>query len=75
MKIKSEREYKECEARVEELIQRGTALGDMELLSDEEKNEFCELSDALDEYGKAYHPLPGQPSSLLVGASAEMVLA
>lgn len=47
----------------------------MELLSDEEKNEFCELSDALDEYGKAYHPLPGQPSSLLVGASAEMVLA
>ena len=75
MKIYNEREYKDYEARVEELIQRGTALGDMELLSDEEKSEFCKLSDALDEYGKAHHPLPGQPSSLVVGTLAEMSLA
>ncbi len=68
MTIKSEQEYKDYEARVERLIERGTELGDMELLSDEEKEEFTMLSDALDEYGRAYHPLPGQMSTLLTDA-------
>jgi hypothetical protein len=40
MIIKSEKEYKDYEARVEKLMQRGTELGDMELLTDEEKAEF-----------------------------------
>lgn len=68
MTIKNEKEYKEFEARIEQLIQRGTELGDMELLSEQEKAEFIQLSDALDEYGKAYHPLPGQMSTLLADA-------
>lgn len=68
MTIKNEKEYKEYEARMEKLIQRGTELGDMELLSEEEKAEFTKLSEALDEYGRAYHPLPGQMSSLLTDA-------
>ena len=68
MKIKDEQEYKEKEARLEVLIQRGTELGDMELLCDEDKHEFMELSEALDEYGRAYHPLPGQMSSRLTDA-------
>lgn len=62
--IKNEKEYKDYETRLEAIIQRGTELGDMELLSDEEKAEFVSLSDALDEYGSAYHPLPGQMSPL-----------
>ena len=68
MTIKNEKEYKDYEARVESLIQRGTELGDMELLSTEDKEEFARLSKALDEYGKAYHPLPGQMSTLLADA-------
>ncbi len=56
MIIKSEKEYKDYEARVEKLMQRGTELGDMELLTDEEKAEFMRLTNALDEYGSAYHP-------------------
>ena len=68
MKIKNENEYKKYEARVEKLIQRGTELGGMERLSGEEKEEFTMLSIALDEYGRAYHPLPGQMSSLLTDA-------
>ena len=40
MIIKSEKEYKDYEARAEKLMQRGTELGDMELLTDEEKAEF-----------------------------------
>ena len=65
MTIKDEKEYKDYEARIEQLIERGTALGDMELLSSEEKAEFTMLSEALDEYGRAYHPLPGRMSTLL----------
>lgn len=68
MIIKSEKEYQDYEARAEALMQRGTELGDMELLSDEDKAEFMQLSEALDEYGSAYHPLPGQMSTLLTDA-------
>jgi len=68
MVIKSEKEYKKYEARAEALMQRGTELGDMEQLSDEEKVEFTQLSEALDEYASAYHPLPGQMSTLLTEA-------
>ena len=39
MTIKNEKEYEEFEARMEQLIQRGTELGDMELLSEQEKAE------------------------------------
>ena len=65
------RKYKDYEARMEKLIGRGTELGDMELLSPEEKAEFTMLSEALDEYGRAYHPLPGRMSTLL---TAQQVL-
>lgn len=68
MTIKNEKQYKEYEALVEGLIQKGTELGDMELLSEAEKAEFTMLSEALDEYGRAYHPLPGQMSTLLANA-------
>lgn len=73
MTIKNEKEYKDYETRVENLIARGTALGDMELLSDEEKAEFTMLSEALDEYGRAYHPLPGRMSTLLAEAILSQV--
>ena len=75
MTIRNEKEYKEYEARVEKLIERGTELGDMELLSPEEKAEFTMLSEALDEYGRAYHPLPGRMSTLLTNAILTQVKA
>ncbi|MCR5818653.1 MAG: helix-turn-helix domain-containing protein [Prevotella sp.] len=68
MIIKNEKEYKKFENRMEVLIQHGTELGDMDLLSEKEKEEFMMLSEALDEYGSAYHPLPGQMSTLLTDA-------
>lgn len=60
MKITNEQEYKIAEEKIERLIQKGTELGDMELLSETEKAEFTALSDALDEYGLKKYPLPGQ---------------
>lgn len=68
MIIKNEKEYKKFENRMETLIQHGTELGNMDLLSEKEKEEFMMLSEALDEYGSAYHPLPGQMSTLLTDA-------
>lgn len=68
MIIQNEKEYKKFENRMETLIQHGTELGDMDLLSEKEKEEFMMLSEALDEYGSAYHPLPGQMSTLLTDA-------
>ncbi len=73
MTIRNEKEYKDYEARLEKLIGRGTELGDMELLSAEEKTEFAMLSDALDEYGRAYHPLPGRMSTILTDAILNQV--
>ncbi len=73
MTIKNEKEYQDYEARIEHLITRGTALGDMELLSDDEKAEFTKLSEALNEYGRAYHPLPGRMSTLLTEAILSQV--
>lgn len=73
MTIRSEKEYKCYEARIEKLMERGTELGDMELLSPEEKTEFTMLSEALDEYGRAYHPLPGRMSTLLTDAILNQV--
>ena len=73
MTIRNEKEYKLYEARVEKLMEHGTELGDMELLSPEEKAEFTMLSEALDEYGRAYHPLPGRMSTLLTDAILNQV--
>lgn len=66
MKINTEEEYHNTELRIEQLIQKGTELGDMELLSDEEKAEFSQLSSLLDDYGIKHHPLPGQMTPILV---------
>ena len=62
MVIKNEIEYRDFENQIELLIKRGTELGDMELLSDDEKAKFIELSTALDEYGKSNYPMPSQVS-------------
>lgn len=50
---------------MEVIIAKGTKLGDMELLSQSDKNEFIRLTDAIHEWEAAYHPLPGKVSSLI----------
>lgn len=63
--IKNESEYKNCRANMENLIAKGTRLGDMELLSEEDKDEFIQLSRAIAEYESAHHPLPGKASAVV----------
>ena len=71
MRIKNEKEYKDYRANMEIIIAKGTKLGDMELLSEEDKDEFIQLSRAIAEYEAAYHPLPGKVSTLLTDTIRE----
>ena len=64
MEIKDEKEYQDYVASKEILIAKGTKLGDMELLSEEDKRIYSRLAGAIHEYEAAYHPLPGKISTL-----------
>lgn len=65
MIIKNDAQYREYKEAMEVIIAKGTELGDMELLSKSDKNEFIRLTDAIHEWEAAYHPLPGKVSSLI----------
>lgn len=68
MKIKTEKEFRAYQAEMESLIAKGTALGDMELLEEEDKTKYVTLSQAVSEWEAAYHPLPGRVSTLITDA-------
>lgn len=65
MIIKNDAQYREHKEAMEVIIAKGTKLGDMELLSQSDKDEFIRLTDAIHEWEAAYHPLPGKVSSLI----------
>ena len=65
MIIKNDAQYREHKEAMEVIITKGTKLGDMELLSQSDKDEFIRLTDAIHEWEAAYHPLPGKVSSLI----------
>lgn len=71
MKIKNEAEYRKMREQFEALIQKGTELTDMELLPDEDKKKYVELSEMLSQWDAAYHPLPGKVSTLVTDAIKE----
>ena len=68
MKISSDSQYREYKKEMEVLIQKGTKLGDMELLSEADKEEFVRLTVAIYEWEAAYHPLPGKVSTVITDA-------
>lgn len=68
MKIKTEKEFRAYQAEKESLIAKGTSLGDMELLSEEDKTRYIALSQAISEWEAAYYPLPGRVSTLITDA-------
>lgn len=65
MIIKNDAQYREHKEAMEVIITKGTKFGDMELLSQSDKDEFIRLTDAIHEWEAAYHPLPGKVSSLI----------
>ena len=71
MIIKSEKEFRDYQANLEIIIAKGTKLGSMELLSVEELDEMDRLAAAIEEYEAAFHPLPGEVSTLLTDTIRE----
>lgn len=68
MKIKTDKEFRTYQAEMEAITVKGTDLGDMELLSEEEKERYIVLSQAISEWEAGYHPLPGRVSTLITDA-------
>ena len=75
MGIGNDAQYRQYKEKVEVLIKKGTALGDMNLLSDDDKEEFVSLTDAIYEWEAAYHPLPGKVSTIITDAIKERMEA
>lgn len=65
MKIKSDAEYRECKRGIDKIIHIGTTLGSMDLLDQSDKDELIRLSDMVEEWEAAYHPLPRKVSTLI----------
>lgn len=62
-KIKTEKDYRSICSYMDLLIDKGTQLGDMELLSDTDKNEYVRLSAMVRKWEKVNypHPIPVNP--------------
>ena len=62
-RIKTEKEYRNICATMDLLIDKGTQLGDMGLLSDVDKNEYVRLSAMVRTWEKLKypHPIPVNP--------------
>lgn len=62
-KIKTEKNYRSICSYMDLLIDKGTQLGDMELLSDTDKNEYVRLSAMVRKWEKVNypHPIPVNP--------------
>lgn len=71
IEIKDEDEYGFYRKKIEELLAKSSKFGDVEFLSEEDKNEYCRLIKAVTEYEHAFHPLPGKFSTLLINKICE----
>lgn len=62
-RIKTEKEYRSVCAAMDLLIDKGTLLGDMELLPDIDKNKYMQLSAMVRTWEKSHypHPIPVNP--------------
>jgi len=62
-RIKTEKEYRRICAAMDLLIDKGTGLGGLELLTDADKNEYVRLSAMVRTWEKANypHPIPANP--------------
>jgi HTH-type transcriptional regulator / antitoxin HigA len=62
-RIQSEKEYKSICQDMDLILAKGTKMGDMDLLSNEDKTEYIRLSTMVREWEKTHypHPIPVNP--------------
>lgn len=68
MTIKDDKTYREIDSRIEELIDKGTALGGMDMLSENEQEELKVLSEAAYEWECEADPHPWRVKPSLIAA-------
>lgn len=68
MVIKDEKTYNEIDERMEALLEKGTLLGGMDFLSDEEKKELKILSEAAYDWECEVDPHPWRVKPSLIAA-------
>ena len=68
MTVNNEEMYAEIDARMEELLAKGSALGGMDMLSDEEKEEYTLLCDAAYKWECETTPHPWRVKPSLIAA-------
>ena len=71
-KIKTEQEYRTYCSMMEEIIAKGTELGDMELLSKADKSKYIKLSTMIREWEKVHHKFPIQQNPLIEEIKTKM---
>jgi len=66
--IKTEKEYRSVCTAMDVLIDKGTQMGNMELLTEPDKNEYVRLSAMVRTWEKAHypHPIPANPLIALI---------
>ena len=72
MKITNEKEYRDICRQMNIIIGKGTALGDMELLSETDKNEYIRLSKMVRQWENTHYPFPVVVNPLHI--PADMIL-
>ena len=56
--ITNEKEYRDICQQMNDIIGKGTELGDMELLSETDKNEYIRLSEMVRKWESVHYPFP-----------------
>ena len=68
MVVKDKKTYEEIDARIEQLLEQGTELGGMEMLSEEEQEELKLLSEAAYDWECEEEPHPWRVKPSLIAA-------
>ena len=71
-KITTEQEYRTYCSMMDEIIAKGTELGDMELLSKADKSKYIKLSTMIREWEKVHHKFPIQQNPLIEEIKTKM---
>jgi antitoxin component HigA of HigAB toxin-antitoxin module len=70
--ITTEKEYKDVCQQMNSIINKGTELGDMELLPEMDKNEYIRLSEIVRKWEAAHYPFPIVVNPLVANIRSKM---
>jgi len=70
--VTNEKEYRDICQQMDSIIGKGTELGDMELLSETDKNEYIRLSEMVRKWESIHYPFPVVVNPLVANIRSKM---